>query len=849
MSPREKRTPTPEELALRAERERLRKEVGRAKRGGVAAVGAQGEILKRQITQLTETKQRLSRLYFAQVEENRKRAQKLHKMLESIGTINSGLDLEPMLARLADTIQKTLGFRIVLVRLREPGGESFKAVASAGLEKKIFEKLRAQEIQVEEFKSWMREECRVSRSYFISHSHELSKKLPAGHVEDLGPRKAEEWHKEDVLLVPLQGRDGELVAYLSVDDPADRLVPSTETIEMLEIFGHHAVVGIENGRLYRKLEGYARDLEDAGKRNQELNALKTNFVATVSHELRTPLTAIRAYLDSLMALSPEEMQPDRIQHFLQTINDEAGRLSRLIESVLDLSRFDSRAVRVERQPVELAQVIEETLKLLDPIARAGQVRLKVDRRVADSQLNADRDQMRQLLLHLGSNAVKFTPPEGKVTIILRGDQRELTLCVEDTGIGIPAESLGRVFERFYQVDSSAVRRYGGVGLGLAICKSIVESHGGRLSVESAPGRGSRFTAIFPRVLAPAAPTIAVRQGSGRKAGEEDVLRMAIQMVSEVMNARVVSLLSLEPDGHLVVEAALGLEEQVVRQTRIKPGSGVASWVAQNRRPVCVSRPEEKSEVAGSGRSNYRSGTFLSVPLEGGTGPIGVINVTDPVARETFGAEDCHMLLQLASGVARAWEHVRSDTNGDAANPVDGLLDALSVMQVGGGSTMRARLARAIARACGLTESEIGAISYGAGESGGDDNGEAEGIVEARVTAPPELEHVSLVRDMVLSQHEWWDGSGYPRGLKESEIPIGGRILALVDAWERMTVGRPHRPSRSREEALEEVRRLKGRQFDPAVVDAFERVLPEVEPSLQRTSDPEMRDTDTADTGR
>jgi hypothetical protein len=325
--------------------------------------------------------------------------------------------------------------------------------------------------------------------------------------------------------------------------------------------------------------------------------------------------------------------------------------------------------------------------------------------------------------------------------------------------------------------------------------------------------------------------------------------MAIQMVSEVMNARVVSLLSLEPDGHLVVEAALGLEEQVVRQTRIKPGSGVASWVAQNRRPVCVSRPEQKSEVTGSGRSNYRSGTFLSVPLEGETGPIGVINVTDPVARETFGAEDCHMLLQLASGVARAWERVRSDTNGDGANPVDGLLDAFSGMQVGGGSTMRARLARAIARACGLTESEIGAISYGAGESGGDDNGEIDGVVEARVTAPPALEHVSLVRDMVLSQHEWWDGSGYPRGLKENEIPMGGRILALVDAWERMTVGRPHRPSRSREEALEEVRRLKGRQFDPAVVDAFERVLPEVEPSSQRMSDPEIRDTDTADTGR
>ena len=106
--------------------------------------------------------------------------------------------------------------------------------------------------------------------------------------------------------------------------------------------------------------------------------------------------------------------------------------------------------------------------------------------------------MQQLVLHLGSNAVKFTPAGGCVTVFLSGTPDEVALRVEDTGIGIPEAALEKVFERFYQVDSSLARRFGGAGLGLAVCKSIVEWHGGRITAESAPGRGSCFTVVLPR---------------------------------------------------------------------------------------------------------------------------------------------------------------------------------------------------------------------------------------------------------------------------------------------------------------------------------------------------------------
>src|SRR5262249_2293219 len=133
-----------------------------------------------------------------------------------------------------------------------------------------------------------------------------------------------------------------------------------------------------------------------------------------------------------------------------------------------------------------------------------------------------------------------------------------------------------------------------------------------------------------------------------------------EMVAEVMNARVVSLLAPGPDGDLVVQAALGVDETVVREASIRVGTGVAGWVAEHRRPVCVSgNGSGVSEVVASGRRQYRTGTFLSVPIESEQGLLGVLNVTDPVSEEPFDAEDCRLLLQLAERVAHAWEQSRA----------------------------------------------------------------------------------------------------------------------------------------------------------------------------------------------
>ncbi|TFG89150.1 MAG: GAF domain-containing protein, partial [Gemmatimonadales bacterium] len=624
--------PSQSELHMRGELDRSRRELAKLKKGMVAsaataesesatpaavsesapavpaaadagagsrgrAPGSPGDVeaLRQQVAELTATRQRLGRLYFGQIEETRQRGKRLRQILESIGQINSELDLDSLLPRIAGIVSASLGFRVVLIHILDPGSDRLRASAFAGIDDAGRAQLELTDVAVEEFGSWLREEFRVSRSYFISHQHELSRQLQKGYRTSLGPREEWEWHQEDVLLVPLKNRNGDLVGYFSVDDPEDRLVPSTETVELLEVFGHHAVVAIENARLYHEREVQARQLREAGQRSQELHSLRSNFISAVSHELRTPLTTIRAFLDTMLAVPEGGLSQDRRQHFLGIMNEETQRLARLIESVLDINRFDSGDLRPERESVDVVEVVANTVRLLTQAAEAGQVSLKLVNDCADTLTEADPDQLRQLTLHLVSNAVKVTLPGGAVTVFLSGSAEEVALRVEDTGIGIPEAALEKVFERFYQVDSSLARRFGGAGLGLAVCKSIVEWHGGRITAESAPGRGSCFTVVLPRR---SRPRVALQSDLPVPRASEGLLRLAIDMVAEVMDARVVSLLAPGPDGDFVVCAAVGLDARVMRETRIRPGTGVVGWVAENRRPLCVSNAQESGDVTG-----------------------------------------------------------------------------------------------------------------------------------------------------------------------------------------------------------------------------------------------------------
>jgi response regulator RpfG family c-di-GMP phosphodiesterase len=241
-----------------------------------------------------------------------------------------------------------------------------------------------------------------------------------------------------------------------------------------------------------------------------------------------------------------------------------------------------------------------------------------------------------------------------------------------------------------------------------------------------------------------------------------------------------------------------------------------------------------------------------VPLEGDEGLLGVLNVTDPVSGEPFDAQDSELLLHLAERVGATWDALRRGDGGrsrmeDTSRALRQMLCHLE--RVRSEAPGRVRLARALARELGLDESDVASITLAASvhdvgmtrlpgslrecasSFSSDERDLMERHVEIGADLLTPLEAIGAVREIVLSHHEWWDGTGYPRALRADEIPIGARILAVVDAWESMTVGRPHRPARREDDARLELGRLAGRQFEPRVIEAFERVLDAARPPL------------------
>lgn len=225
---------------------------------------------------------------------------------------------------------------------------------------------------------------------------------------------------------------------------------------------------------------------------RRLENVRRDFVANVSHELRTPLASIRAMAETLQDGALQD--PAVAQHFLETIINEAQRLTRISEDLLTLSRAESRSP--EKSEMNLSELIARVAHRMEAQAQKGGIRL-CEETPPELRIFANYDQIEQVLVNLLDNAIKYTPNGGQVGIIAKQEGETITVQVKDTGIGIMDQDLPRLFERFYRVDKARSRQSGGTGLGLAIVKHIVEAHGGNVRVESEYNHGSVFTVTLP----------------------------------------------------------------------------------------------------------------------------------------------------------------------------------------------------------------------------------------------------------------------------------------------------------------------------------------------------------------
>jgi two-component system phosphate regulon sensor histidine kinase PhoR len=246
----------------------------------------------------------------------------------------------------------------------------------------------------------------------------------------------------------------------------------------------------------------ARPLPDGGAvlaftdltARRRLETIRRDFVANVSHELKTPLTVINGFAETLV---DPDLAPEQRAQFIATIQANVTRMQRIVDDLLDLSRYESGGWRPDPVGVDLRSIADDAFALVHGKAAAKQLQLRIDIEPSAERVVADATALRQILANLIENAVRYTA-RGSVTVFAKSTASGVVFGVRDTGSGIPAESLSRIFERFYRVDPGRSRDEGGTGLGLAIVRHLVEAHGGTVSASSRVGQGTEVSIYLPQ---------------------------------------------------------------------------------------------------------------------------------------------------------------------------------------------------------------------------------------------------------------------------------------------------------------------------------------------------------------
>jgi PAS domain S-box-containing protein len=354
----------------------------------------------------------------------------------------------------------------------------------------------------------------------------------------------------------------------------------------------------EKRKFMDSLAASNQELEIRNREVERTTKLKSKFLASMSHELRTPLNAIVGFSDLLADGTPGELN-DKQKRFVNHIKQGSAHLLQLINDILDLSKIEAGQLELRCEDFQVKDALPEVLSIIRPLAMAKNIEVQ-HKLETELQVHADRVRFKQVLYNLLSNAVKFTPKDGRIDIDGVENKSEVCISVTDTGIGIRAEDQAVVFEEFRQVEGNTNTANEGTGLGLAITKRLVEQQGGKISLESKPGRGSRFTFTLPigsrtssKVLpvnGPANSNVAVGGGSRKP---------LILVVDDEAPARELLASYLEPEyriamaesGTEVVQKAQQLRpDAITLDVLMSGGNGFETLVALRKSPETANIP-------------------------------------------------------------------------------------------------------------------------------------------------------------------------------------------------------------------------------------------------------------------
>jgi signal transduction histidine kinase len=423
------------------------------------------------------------------------RTKKIYALYDVGKVVNQSLDVDEILDAGLNKILDVLGVDAGGIYLLEKDGETMSLVVHNGLSKDFVDAVAKVKLGVGLSGVAVKEKIPIAVDVSSYPSPELIQ-----HVIKEGLRS--------LASAPILAKDEVLGAI----DIASRETTkfSEEDLEMLGSFGIQIGIAIANARLYKKVKDgrdalfhMLRDLDKSTKELQKayeelkgLDQLKSNIIANVSHELETPITIAKSAIE----LAAEERDPSNRYEILIKAKKALLHQEKIVENLVGIAEMGRKKRRRRPKPLDIHRIIIETIKEARIVAIDKDITIKTSLQEGLPEVVGDEEGLKHVMRNILDNAIKFNKEGGEVVVETRQRDGFIEVGVSDTGIGIAREHLDKVFERLYQVDSSTTRKYGGIGMGLAVAKEIVEAQGGEIGVESELGKGSRFWFKIPKAV-------------------------------------------------------------------------------------------------------------------------------------------------------------------------------------------------------------------------------------------------------------------------------------------------------------------------------------------------------------